>query len=161
MSAPGPQILVSTYQGSLENWPIWNIYMHKYKFIFKRKKYRNREVVLHIWGKGWQARRATTCPRSGAGPRGNSPPQRSGALPERSYPTPEVRSRSWEEQPHLQGPAAGRRRRAERSYSTFKVRRGGCEEIPLLQDKQQRLRFARAAVKRYPTSKVRETQIRR
>ena len=45
-------------------------------------------------------------------------------------------------------------RRAERSYSTFKVRRGGCEEIPLVQGKVQRLSFAGAAVKRYPTSKL-------
>ena len=53
-----------------------------------------------------------------------------------------------------------RRRRAKRSYSTFKVRRGGGEEISLNQGKEQRLRFAGAAVKRYPTSKVRETQVR-
>ena len=52
-------------------------------------------------------------------------------------------------------------RRAKRSYSTFKVRRGGCEEIPLIQGKEQQLHFAGAAVKRYPTSKVRETQVRR
>ena len=52
-------------------------------------------------------------------------------------------------------------RRAERSYSMFKVRRGGCEEIPLVQSKEQQLSFAGAAVKRYPTSKVRETQVRR
>ena len=51
-------------------------------------------------------------------------------------------------------------RRAERSYSTFKVRRGSGEDIPLVQGKEQRLRFARAAVKKYPTSKVRETQVR-
>ena len=51
-------------------------------------------------------------------------------------------------------------RRAERSYSMFKVRRGGCEEIPLVQGKEQQLRFAGAAVERYPTSKVRETQVR-
>ena len=38
------------------------------------------------------------------------------------------------------------RRRAERSYSLFKVRRGGCEKIPLVQGKEQRLRFAGAAV---------------
>ena len=42
----------------------------------------------------------------------------------------------------------------------FKVRRGGSEEIPLIQGKEQRLRFAGAAMKRYPTSKVRETQVR-
>ena len=38
------------------------------------------------------------------------------------------------------------RRMAERSYSTFKVRRGGGEEIPLIQGKEQRLRFAGAAM---------------
>ena len=52
-------------------------------------------------------------------------------------------------------------RRAWRSYSTFKVRRGGGEEIPLVQGKEQQLRFAGAAVKRYPTPKVREIQVRR
>ena len=51
-------------------------------------------------------------------------------------------------------------RRTKRSYSTVKVRRDSCEEIPLIQGKEQRLRFAGAAVKRYPTSKVRETQER-
>ena len=51
-----------------------------------------------------------------------------------------------------------RRRRAERSYSTFKVRKGGHEEIPLVQGKEWWLCFAGAAMKRYPTSKVRETQ---
>ena len=54
----------------------------------------------------------------------------------------------------------GEERRAERSYSTFKVRRGGPEEIPLVQGKGQWVRFAGAAVKRYPTSKVKETQVR-
>ena len=43
----------------------------------------------------------------------------------------------------------------------FKIRRGGGEEIPLVQSKEQRLRFAGAAMKRYPTSKVRGTQVRR
>ena len=43
----------------------------------------------------------------------------------------------------------------QRSYSTFKVRRGD-----LLQGKEQQLCFAGAAVKRYPKSKVRETQVR-
>ena len=51
-------------------------------------------------------------------------------------------------------------RRAERSHSTFKVRRGGCEEISLVKGKEQGLRSAGAAMKRYPTSKVRETQVR-
>ena len=50
-------------------------------------------------------------------------------------------------------------RRAEGSYSTFKVRRGDGEEIPLVQGKEPWLLFAGAAVKIYPTSKVRETQV--
>ena len=43
----------------------------------------------------------------------------------------------------------------------FKVRRGGGEEIPLVQGKERHQSFAEAAVKRYPMSKVRETQVRR
>ena len=48
-----------------------------------------------------------------------------------------------------------------RGYSMFKVRRGSGEEIPLIQGKEQQLCFAGAAVNRYPTYKVRETQVRR
>ena len=51
-------------------------------------------------------------------------------------------------------------RRAERSYSTFKVRRGSGEEIPLIQGKEQWLCFAGEAMKRYPKSKVRKTQVK-
>ena len=83
-------------------------------------------------------------------PRGTTPPWRSGAPPERSYPTFKELL-SWS-------------RRAERIKgrpSTIKVRRSGCEKIPLVQGKEQRLCFAGAEVKRYPTSKVRETQVRR
>ena len=43
--------------------------------------------------------------------------------------------------------------------SMFKVRRGGHEKIPLVQGKEQWLCFAGAAVKRYPRSKVRGTQL--
>ena len=42
----------------------------------------------------------------------------------------------------------------------MKVRNGGGKEIPLVQGKEQWLCFAEAAVKRYPTPKVRETQVR-
>ena len=79
----------------------------------------------------------------------------------RSYPTPKFTSSGQEELPHVQGAVLRGCRRAERSYSTFKVRRSSREEIPLMQGKQQQLHFAGAAVKRYPTSKVRETQVRR
>ena len=43
----------------------------------------------------------------------------------------------------------------------MKVRKGSVEEIPLTQGKEQWLHFAAAAVKRYPTPKVRETQGKR
>ena len=43
----------------------------------------------------------------------------------------------------------------------MKVRKDGGEEIPLVHVKEPRLRFTGAAVKRYPTSKLRETQVRR
>ena len=42
----------------------------------------------------------------------------------------------------------------------MKVRKGGGEEIPYVQGKEQWLRFAGVAVKRYPMPKVRETQVK-
>ena len=42
----------------------------------------------------------------------------------------------------------------------MKVKKGGGVEIPLIQGKEQRMHFAGAAVKREPTPKVRETQVR-
>ena len=42
----------------------------------------------------------------------------------------------------------------------MKVRKDGSEEIPLVQGKEHWLSFAGAAVKRYPTPRVRETQVR-
>ena len=42
----------------------------------------------------------------------------------------------------------------------FKVRNGGGKEIPLVQGKEQWLHFAGAAMKRYPMSNIRETQVR-
>ena len=66
----------------------------------------------------------------------------------------EVRGGEGEGQPHVQGERLQGCRRAKRSYSVFKVRRGD-----LIQGKEQRLCFAGEAVKRYPMSKVRETQV--
>ena len=74
---------------------------------------------------------------------------------------PEVGGGGREEQPHVQGVMAVCCRRAERNYSMFKVRRGRSEETPFIPGKTQQLRFAGAAMKRYPMSKVRETQVRR
>ena len=41
-------------------------------------------------------------------------------------------------------------------------RSSGCtaQELPLVQGQEQQLLFAGAAMKKYPTSKVRETQVR-
>ena len=80
-------------------------------------------------------------------PRGATPYLRSVAVAERSNPTSKER---W----------LHSCRRAERSYSTFKVRRASPEEIPLVKGKEQQLRFAGAAVKRYLMSQVGETQVR-
>ena len=76
-----------------------------------------------------------------------------------SYPTSEVRGGDRKELPHARV-AAAQMQEGEWSYSTFKVRRGGREEISLAQGEEQRLHFAGAAVKRFPTYKVRETQVR-
>ena len=78
----------------------------------------------------------------------------------RSNPTPEARGGGREEQPHVQGVVAAWAQEGLEEPSTLKVRKGGGEEIPLVQAKEQRLCFAGAAVKRYPTSKVREIQVR-
>ena len=80
------------------------------------------------------------CDRAGAAKR-SYPRPRPGAAAGRSCPTSKER---W----------LRRRRRAERSYW------GGRAEVPLVQGKEQQLCFAGAALKRYPTSKVRETQVR-
>ena len=60
----------------------------------------------------------------------------------------------------VQGAVAAQVQEGLESYPTLKVRKGGSEEIALIQGKEQWLPFAGAAVKRYPTPKVRETQVR-
>ena len=84
---------------------------------------------------------------------------RSGAAAGRTNPTPEARGGGQEDQPHVQGLVAVPAQEGLEALSQLKVRKGGSEEIPLVQDKKQWLRFAGAAVKKYPTSKVRETQV--
>ena len=85
----------------------------------------------------------------------------------RSYPSPKVRGGGLEcqaetaqERPRGATPCPRSGVVAEKSNPMSKVRRGSSEEIPLVQGKEQQLCFAGAAVKRYPTSKVRETQVR-
>ena len=81
-------------------------------------------------------------------------------MAERRYPASEVRGGGQEEQRHVQGAVAVRAQEGLEELSHVEVRKGGGEEIPFVQGKEQRLCFAGAAVKRYPTPKVRETQVR-
>ena len=82
------------------------------------------------------------------------------AVAGRSYPTPEVRGGSREEQPHFQGAVAVRAQEGLQEPSHVEGQEGQREEISLTQGKEQWLCFAGATVKRYPTPKVRETQVR-
>ena len=76
---------------------------------------------------------------------------------------------SQEERSHVQGeerrprgaiprPMSGMA--AVRRYPKSKDRSSGREEIPHIQGKETQLHFSGEAVKRYCTSKVRETQVR-
>ena len=98
---------------------------------------RGREELPHAQGQGLRPR-APGCNGTGAA--------------ERSYPTSEVRGDGREEQPKVQRAAAAKEQEGQRSNSTFKLRRGD-----LVQDQEQQLHFAGAAVKRYSMSKIRET----
>ena len=104
--------------------------------------------------------RSAPRPRSGAAAERSYPTSEVRGAAEKSYPTSEVRGAAERSHPTSKEWRLRRRRRAERSCST-KVRRGGHEKIPLLQGKEQPLHFAGAAMKSYPTSEVRETQVRR
>ena len=73
---------------------------------------------------------------------------------------PEVRGSGQEDQPHVQEAVAARVQEGLEELSHVEGHKGGSEEIPLIQDNEQWLRFAETAVKRYPTPKVRETQVR-
>ena len=73
----------------------------------------------------------------------------------RSYPLPKVRGGGREKQPHIQGVAAAWAQEGREELLHVHGQEGR-----LIQGKEQRLRFAGAAVKRYPTTKVRESQVR-
>ena len=88
----------------------------------------------------------------------------------RSYPASEVRG-GREKPPHTRGkgpqPGGATREKVAaqaqeclEELSHIEGQEGRWEEIPLVQGKEQRLCLAGAAVKRYPTPKVRETQVR-
>ena len=70
-------------------------------------------------------------------------------------PTPGARASSREEQPHIQVAVAAQAQEGLEESSHTEGQEGRQEEIPLIQGKEQRLCFAGAAMKRYPTPKVR------
>ena len=75
-----------------------------------------------------------------------------------SNPMPKARGSSREGQPHVQGVVAVWVQEGLEEPSHVEGQEGWREEIPLIQGKEQRLCFAGAAMKRYPTPKVRETK---
>ena len=77
-------------------------------------------------------------------------------MAERSYLSPEARGGCREEQPHVQGAVAAQAQEGQEELLHVQ----GQEGWPPPRYKEQRLHFAGAAVKRYPTYKVRETQVR-
>ena len=95
------------------------------------------------------SREETSCVRDQGQPGEATLHPRPGAVILRSHPEPKARAGGQEEPPEEWW--LRRHRRAERSYPTLKVRNGSGKEIPLVQGKEQRLCFAGAAVKRYPT----------
>ena len=87
-------------------------------------------------------------PRSGEAAKRSNPTSKERWLrghrrPEASYPTSDVGAAAETSYPTVKERWLRGSMRAERSYSTFKVRRGD-----FVQDKEQRLCFAGAAVKR-------------
>ena len=98
----------------------------------------DREELPHVRVLGGRPRGAIPHPRPGWRPGGATLCPRPGVVARRSHTTSK---KLW-----LCG-----HRRAYTSYPTLKVRKGGGKEIPLVQAKGQRLCFAGAPMKRYPT----------
>ena len=92
--------------------------------------------------------------------RGTTPHQRPGVAAGRSNRKPDTRGGGQEEQPHVQGVVPAWVQEGLEEPSNVEGQKGGGEEISLIQGKEQQLCFAGAAVKRYPTPKVRETPVR-
>ena len=77
-----------------------------------------------------------------------------------SNPTPKASGGGREGQLHVQGVVAVWAQEGLEEPSHVEGQEGWREEIPLIQGKKQQLCFAGAAVKRYPTPKVRENQVK-
>ena len=92
-------------------------------------------------------------------PREATPHPKPGAVAGISHPMPEARGSGREKQPHIPGVVAAWAQEGLEEPSHVEGQEGRREEVPLVQGKEQWLCFAGAAVKRYPTPKVRETQV--
>ena len=114
----------------------------------------SREELPHVQGQGGGRGELPHSEGQGLRPRGATPHWRSAVVAERSNPTPEVREGGRGELSHTGG--QWQRPRG----ATPHPRSGSREELPHVQRQEQRLHFAGSAVKRYPTFKVRETQVR-
>ena len=115
--------------------------------------------------KGWWPRGATPCPRSGAAAERSYLMSEVRAAVERSYPASEVKGGSQEELCHVRGqgwrlrvPGCDSTGATKRSYP--RPRPGAVARRSCPMPEEQWLRFDGAAMKRYPMSKVRETQVR-
>ena len=73
---------------------------------------------------------------------------------------PKARRGGPEDQPHVQGALAARAQEGLEELSHTEGQEGRWWEDTPVQGKEQWLHFAGEAVKRYPTPKVRETQVR-
>ena len=82
------------------------------------------------------------------------------AVAGRRYHASKARDGGWEEQPHVQGVVAVQVQEGLEEPSHVEGQEGQWEGILLIQGKEQQLCFAGAAVRRYLTPKVRETQVR-
>ena len=105
------------------------------------------------------AKRRHPASKIGAARRSHLAPKVRGGDPEEPCQA-RGQGRQREEKTHAQGVVAVRAQEGLEETSHVEVRKGGGEETPFVQGKEQWLRFAGAAVKRYPMPKVRETQVR-
>ena len=119
---------------------------------------------------GWQLGGATQHPRPVGARRSHLTPKARGGDPEKP-PLARGQGQQLGGATHArgQGPQQGGATRGALAAQTqegleelshVEGQEGGGKEIPLVQGKEQWLCFAGAAVKRYPTPKVRETQVR-
>ena len=149
----------------MPRWLQVSIYKKYHQSSWERPHFKFRSsCTVQKWPRG-----ATPRPRSGMAAERSYPRPRSGAAAERSYPMSKVRAAAERSYPKSKVRAAAERSywtskvgvTAERSYPKSKVRGGGREDLSHIQGQEHWLCFSGAAVKRYPKSKVRETQVRR